>query len=210
MRFLPAALVALAVAATAAVFAEGALAEPPFFATCGVIRAFTPPSATAGGSITIADRTFAVTSRDRMAGAVVGNTVCLNQTVTTSGPAFELVSLPSPACGEVNAVGAASLDLFIQPSLHVTLGFGSGFSFKDPGRAVVACFETGLDASGRVVAVRSVASAPSKAPATGPSTLPSTSTAEPFAAPAGALEAIAVAIVVWLSVRVAGARASRP
>jgi hypothetical protein len=183
MRARRLAVAAAAALATATVLAGVVLAEPPFFAACGVIKAFTPATATVPGSITIADRVFALTARDRVDGAAVGKVACLGQTVTTSGPVFELVPLPAPVCGEVIGVSTASLDLVVRPTLRLTLGFGAGFSFADPGRAVVACFETGLDAAGRVVAVRSVAGAPTPAPPTpapskGVSTLPSTSTVD--------------------------------
>jgi hypothetical protein len=165
VRVASAAVLVLGLVASAVLLSAPVTAEPPFVSTCGVIRAFAAPSGSAAGSITIADQTFALTSHDLITAAAVGRIACLDRTVTTSGPAFALVDLPAPLCGEVIGVGAASLDLFVQPTLRLMLGFAAGFSFQDPGRAVTACFDTGLDAAGRVVAVRSITVTPSPRPA---------------------------------------------
>jgi hypothetical protein len=196
----------LGLAAGSDVLAGSALAEPPFVATCGVIRSVTPASATVAGSVVIADRSFALTARDRVNAAVVGGIACLNQTVTTNGPALELVALPSPVCGEVLAVTATALDLVIGPTLRINLGLGAGSAFTDPGRAVNACFETGLDAAGRVVALRRLGGTPSQPPAT----LPSTSAAGRATAPFGPIGILAIALVLWASARAAGGRVPRP
>jgi len=93
-----------AIAVTVA-FGRPALAEPPFIAACGLIRAFTPPSPTAPGSITVGVRTSALTAADHFAQAAFGGVACLNQRVTTSGPVLEVVAVPVPFCGEMLAVG---------------------------------------------------------------------------------------------------------
>lgn len=177
-----------AIAVTVA-FGRPALAEPPFIAACGLIRAFTPPSPTAPGSITVGVRTSALTAADHFAQAAFGGVACLNQRVTTSGPVLEVVAVPVPFCGEMLAVGPESLDIRVRPGFRMVVRSAPGFVLAGPGVGVSACFDTGLNAAGELVVTR-------QHPA-GPSMLPSTSTADPFSP-------------LWLSAPAEGGPGLRP
>jgi hypothetical protein len=169
------------VLASSLLFLSGpAGAEPPFFATCGRIDALTVPAAPAAGSITIGGQVVALSARDRIPSVpLVGTLGCLNQTVTTSGPALVLLGMPSHVCGfafvldAIPGISPARIDISAGPNLRMILLAAPGLEPPGP-QAALACFATGIDSAGRATAVRTLTSAPLPAPAV--TTLPSTST----------------------------------
>ena len=183
-------------------------AEPPYIATCGTVRAFNEPTPTAAGSVTIGTTTFSLHSGDRLPSTTpLGAPMCINRTVTTSGPVLTLLAMPSPICGEVLGIAAGIPDqrgplidiVTTTPDLRIALPVSASLGFVFPGRSTVACFEVGLDANGSAFAAR-VMGATVTVPATTPAPvtrLPSTATdASPTALAALVVTAWAAALFV--------------
>jgi hypothetical protein len=183
----------LALVAVLIVGSGRANAEPPFFGSCGVVRAFTAPTAGAAGSITIGSQTLAVTASDQVVAPVVGTVVCTRRGVLTSGPITVIAPMPVPLCGRVESInttdgGVTVLLLQIagnDPSYRLALqltGALPAFVSASIDRGVSGCFQSDLDASGNVVVTSLIAgwSAPSVPRASTPPALqlPSTSTSE--------------------------------
>jgi len=183
-RFLP---LSASILLSFAFLTQSVSAEPPYLATCGVVRAFTAATASANGSVTIGTSTFALRASDRLpAASPVGLAMCINRTVTTAGPVLELIAMPSPVCGEILGLSpaipgqrGAVIDIVTTtPDLRIALAASASLRFTFPDRSTVACLEVGLDATGTAVASR-VMGATVTVPATmpGPVTrLPSTAT----------------------------------
>jgi hypothetical protein len=168
-------------------WAGPAAAEPPYIATCGTVRAFTEPTPTAPGSVTIGTFTFVLRSGDRFPSTTpLGAAMCINRTVTTAGPVHALIAMPSPICGWAGIVEAIPgqrgelLDIVTTtPDLRVALPVST--SVESVFRATAtACFDVGLDASGNAFAARvmgAIVVAPTARPTPAPiSALPSTTT----------------------------------
>jgi hypothetical protein len=204
-----------AVAAALALFlgwASPASAEPPYIATCGTVRAFSEPTPTVPGSVTIGTHTFALYIGDRFPSTTpVGAAMCINRTVTTSGPVHALVAMPSPICGFAGIVEAIPgqrgelLDIVTTtPGLRIALPVSASVLSVFRG-AATACFEVGLDANGDAFAARVmgvIVPAPTPRPTAAPiSGLPSTSTDGAPRQLAAVLLAIAATIVVLMSLR---------
>jgi hypothetical protein len=183
----------IALAAVLIVGSGRANAEPPFFGSCGVVRAFTGPTASAAGSITIGSQTFGVTASDQVVALVVGTIVCTRRGVLTSGPITVIAPMPVPLCGRVESItttdgGVTVLLLQIagnDPSYRLALQLTRAlpaFVAASIDRGVSGCFQSELDASGNVVVTSFIGggSAPSvPTPSTPPALqLPSTSTSE--------------------------------
>ena len=181
----------LVVAATAVLWSLAGLtasAEPPYIATCGTVRAFSEPTPAATGSVTIGTATFTLHFGDQVPStSPLGAAMCVNQTVTTSGPRLQLIAMPSPICGEVQGIAAGISDqrgplldiVTTTPDLRIALPASESLGFVFPGRSTVACFEVGLDANGAAFAARVMGAtvmAPSASSAMPISGLPSTTT----------------------------------
>lgn len=180
----------VAVGAALALFvgcASPASAEPPYIATCGTVRAFSEPTPTAAGSVTIGTHTFALHVGDQFPSTTpVGAAMCINRTVTTSGPVLALIAMPSPICGYAGIVEAIPgqrgelLDIVTTtPDLRIALPVSAPVESAFRVTAT-ACFEVGLDANGDAFAARVMGAtvpAPTPRPTAAPvSGLPSTST----------------------------------
>jgi hypothetical protein len=187
-------------------------AEPPYMATCGTVRAFTEPTPTAPGSVTIGTATFSLRFGDRLPSTTpLGAAMCINRTVTTSGPVLTLIAMPSPICGEVLGIAAGISDqrgplmdiVTTTPDLRIALPAPASLGFVFPGRATVACFEVGLDANGNAFAARVMGAtvpAPSARPTAAPiSGLPSTATGGTHADFAAVVVGASAAILVLSS-----------
>ena len=187
--------IALTASAAALAFVSGqANAEPPFIGSCGVVRAFTAPTANGPGSITIGSRTLALTVTDRLPGTIPGTLVCTRGGTLTSGPITVVEPMPAPLCGRVESITAAAggtsfLQLQVvgdDPSYRLALAVNGTlppFIAASIDRGVSGCFATGLDASGNVVVMSLIGggAAPIAPNPSTPSTppvrqLPSTST----------------------------------
>jgi hypothetical protein len=168
-------------------------AEPPFFGSCGVVRAFTAPTANDAGSITIGSFTMGVTANDQVGALVVGSVVCTRRGVLTSGPINVIAPMPVPLCGRVESItttdgGVTVLVLQIagnDPSYRLVLpltGALPAFVAASIDRGVSGCFQWELDAGGSVVVTSLIGggSAPSVPISSTPPALqlPSTSTSE--------------------------------
>jgi hypothetical protein len=190
-------------------WAGPAAAEPPYIATCGTVRAFSEPTPTAPGSVTIGTHTVALHFGDRFPSTTpLGAAMCITSTVTTSGPVLALVAMPSPICGFAGLVEAIPgqrgelIDIVTTtPDLRIALPVSASLVSVFRGGAVTACFEVGLDASGNAFAVRVMGAtlpAPTPRPTPAPiSGLPSTATAgapDEFAVVVAALAGILVLI----------------
>ena len=187
-------------------------AEPPYIATCGTVRAFSEPTPTALGSVTIGTATFALHPGDRLPSTTpLGAALCINRTVTTSGPVLTLIAMPSPICGEVLGIGTAGqrgavIDIVTTtPDLRIGLPASANLGFVFPGRSTLACFEVGLDANGNALATRvmgATVTAPSAMPTPAPiSGLPSTSTGGTLDGFAALVVGPSAAILVLTSLR---------
>ncbi|HYV22815.1 MAG TPA: hypothetical protein VEN31_09195 [Candidatus Bathyarchaeia archaeon] len=197
-----------------AFLAEPVSAEPPYIATCGSVRTFSEPTPTVPGSVTIGTATFALHSGDRLPSSTpVGALMCINQTVTTSGPVLALIAMPSPICGEVLGIPAGTrpergvlIDIATTtPDLRIALPASASLGFVFPGRSTVACFEVGLDANGNALATRvmgATVTAPSAGPTPAPiSGLPSTATGGTLDGFAAFVIGASAAILVLISRR---------
>jgi len=189
-------------------------AEPPYIATCGTIRAFSEPTPTVPGSVTIGTATFSLHSGDRLPSTTpLGAPMCINRTVTTSGPVLTLLAMPSPICGEVLGIAAGISDprgslmdiVTTTPDLRIALPAPASLGFVFPGPETAACFEVGLDANGNAFAARVMGAtviAPiarlTPAPISG---LPSTATAGTLNGFAALVVGISAAILVVISRR---------
>jgi len=113
--------------------AGDALAEPPSFADCGLVKAYTPATTANAGSITIGSKTIALAVADRMPAdrAAIGQVMCLHQTVTTAGPVLELLPLPTPLCGASDSLPFTAtpdrIDLQIAPGFRAVFFTAPGF-----------------------------------------------------------------------------------
>ena len=187
-------------------------AEPPYIATCGTVRAFSEPTPTVPGSVTIGTATFSLHSGDRLPSTTpLGAPMCINRTVTTSGPVLTLLAMPSPICGEVLGIAAGISDprgslmdiVTTTPDLRIALPASASLGFVFPVRPVVACFEVGLDANGNALATRvmgATVTAPSAGPTPAPiSGLPSTATGGTPDGFAGLLLGASAAILALIS-----------
>jgi hypothetical protein len=162
-------------------------AEPPYIATCGTVRAFIEPTPTATGSVTIGTHTFALHFGDRFPSTTpVGADMCINRTVTTSGPVLALIAMPAPICGFAGIVEAIPgqrgelIDIVTTtPDLRIALPVSASVGSVFRG-AATACFEVGLDTNGNAFAARVMGAtvvAPTAKPTAAPiSRLPSTAT----------------------------------
>ena len=184
-------------------------AEPPYIATCGTVRAFSEPTPTVPGSVTIGTFTFALHSGDRFPSTTpLGAAMCITRVGTRSGPALALVAMPSPVCGFAGIVEGTPgqrgelIDIVTTtPDLRIALPVSASLGFVFPG-AVTACFEVGLDANGNAFAARVMGAAvpaptprPTPAPISG---LPSTATGgTPDELAAFVVAASAIAGVLW-------------
>ena len=182
-----------ALAAVVIVGSSRANAEPPFFGSCGVVRAFTAPTVGAAGSITIGSQTLAVMAGDQVVAPVVGTVVCTRRGVLTSGPITVIAPMPVPLCGRVESINTtdggvtvlllqiAGNDPSYRLALHLT-GALPAFVAASIDRGVSGCFQSELDASGNVVVTSLIGggSAPSVPRASTPPALqlPSTSTSD--------------------------------
>jgi hypothetical protein len=178
-------LAALVIVALLLFFGREVSAAPPYISTCGTVRAFSEPTTTVPGSVTIGTATFTLRSGDQFPSTTpLGAAMCINETVTTSGPVLTLIAMPSPICGEVLGIVQSQRGALIDivtttPELRIALAASASLGFVFPGRSTVACFEVGLDANGNAVATRvmgatvTAPSAPTPAPISG---LPSTAT----------------------------------
>ena len=188
-------------------------AEPPYIATCGTVRAFSEPTPTTPGSVTIGTFTFALRSGDRFPSTTpLGAAMCINRTVTTSGPVLVLFAMPAPICGEVLGIvdgvpgrGSVIDIVTTTPDLRVGLPASPSLGFVFPGRETAACFEVGLDTNGNAFAAR-VMGATVVAPTASPtpaaiSGLPSTATDGTHGGLAAVLLGVAAAILVLISRR---------
>ena len=186
-------------------------AEPPYIATCGTVRAFSEPTPTVSGSVTIGTHTFALHSGDRFPSTTpLGAAMCINRTVTTSGPVLALIAMPAPICGFAGIVEAIPgqrgelIDIVTTtPDLRIALPVSASVESVFRG-AATACFEVGLDANGNAFAARVMGATvtPSPAPTPAPiSGLPSTTTGGTLdgvaALVGGASAAILVLILRW-------------
>jgi hypothetical protein len=182
-----------ALAAVLMVGGGRANAEPPFIGSCGVVRTFTAPTASAAGSITIGSQTLAVTASDDVAAPVVGTVACTRRGMLTSGPITVIAPMPVPLCGRVESInrtdgGVTVLLLQIagnDPSYRLALrltGTLPAFVAASIDRGASGCFRSDLDASGNVVVTSLIGggSAPSAPTSSTPPVrqLPSTSTSE--------------------------------
>jgi hypothetical protein len=186
-------------------------AEPPYIATCGMVRAFSEPTPTVVGSVAIGTATFPLHAGDQLPSTTaLGAAICINQTVTTSGPVIALIAMPSPICGEVLGVAEAIpgqrgeiLDIVTTiPGLRIGLTASPILGLNFPGRAISVCFEVSIDANGNALATRVMGAAvqvriPTPVPA---ATLPSTAT-EPSQSAALAIVVAALALVALLIAR---------
>jgi hypothetical protein len=203
------------VAASLAVFlawAAPASAEPPYIATCGTVRAFSEPTPTMPGSVTIGTHTFALHSGDRFPSTTpLGAAMCINRTVTTSGPVLALIAMPAPICGFAGIVEAIPgqrgelIDIVTTtPDLRIALPVSASVGSVFRG-AATACFEVGLDANGNAFAARVMGAtvlAPTPRPTAAPvSGLPSTATTGMFGEFAAILVGASAAILVLISRR---------
>lgn len=201
-------LAALVIVALLLFFGPDASAAPPYMATCGTVRAFSEPTTTVSGSVTIGTATFTLHSGDQLPSTTpLGAAMCINETVTTSGPVLALIAMPSPICGEVLGIfqsqGGALIDIVTTtPDLRIALPVSTSLGFVFPGRSTIACFDVGLDANGNAVATRvmgatvTAPSAPTPAPISG---LPSTATGGPLGELAALVLAISAAMLVLVS-----------
>jgi hypothetical protein len=184
-------------------------AEPPYIATCGTVRAFSEPTPTVPGSVTIGTHTFALHFGDRFPSTTpVGAAMCINQTVTTSGPVLALIAMPAPICGFAGIVEAIPgqrgelLDIVTTtPDLRIALPVSASVESVFRGTAT-ACFEVGLDASGNAFAARvmgAIVVAPTARPTSAPPiSLPSTATGGiPNEIAAVVVAGAAIAGVLW-------------
>jgi hypothetical protein len=136
-------------------------AEPPYIATCGTVRAFIEPTPTAPGSVTIGTHTFALHFGDRFPSTTpLGAAMCINRTVTTSGPVLALIAMPAPICGFAGIVEAIPgqrgelIDIVTTtPDLRIALPVSASVGSVFRG-AATACFEVGLDTNGNAFAAR--------------------------------------------------------
>jgi len=162
--------------------------------------------------VTIGTHTFALHIGDRFPSTTpIGAAMCINRTVTTSGPVLALIAMPSPVCGFAGIVEAIPgqrgelLDIVTTTAdLRIALPVSSSVSSTFRG-AATACFEVGLDANGDAFAARVmgvIVPAPTPRPTTAPiSGLPSTSTDETRLQLEAVVLALAVAIVGRMSLR---------
>jgi hypothetical protein len=202
-----------AAAALALLIGSGApgSAEPPYIATCGTVGAFSEPTPTAAGSVTIGTATFGLRSGDQFPSTTpLGAAMCINQTVTTSGPVLALIAMPSPICGEVLGIVQSQRGALIDivtttPDLRIALPASPTLGFVFPGRPTAGCFEVGLDVNGNAFAVSVMGAtvvAPTAKPASAPiSGLPSTATSGTSGALAAVVLGVAAAILVLISRR---------
>lgn len=204
-------LAALAIVAFLLCFGGTVSAAPPYIATCGTVRALSEPTPTVSGSVTIGSGTFALHFGDRLPSTTpLGAAMCINQTVTTSGPVLALIAMPSPICGEVLGIlpaipgqrGALIDIVTTTPDLRVALAASASLGFVFPGRSIVACFEVAQDANGNAIATRvmgATATAPSASSTAAPlGGLPSTATGgAPSESAAVIVAASAIAGVLW-------------
>ena len=143
-------------------WAGPAAAEPPYIATCGTVRAFTEPTPTAPGSVTIGTHTFALHSGDRFPSTTpLGAAMCITRVGTMSGPALALVAMPAPICGFAGLVEAIPgqrgelIDVVTTtPDLRIALPISASVLSVFRNGAVIACFEVALDANGNAFATR--------------------------------------------------------
>jgi hypothetical protein len=177
-------LATLTILVSLAALAGNARAEPPSFADCGLVKAYTPPTAAASGSITMGSKTVALAEADRVPTdrATVGQVMCLHQTVTTAGPVLELLPLPAPLCGTGDSLPFATgapdrIDLQIAPGFRAIFLTAPGFRLPSVAAGSRLCFETGVNAEGWATIFRVLSATPVLTPSIAPRTLPSTSTA---------------------------------
>ena len=191
-------------------WAAPASAEPPYIATCGTVRAFSEPTPTVSGSVTIGTHTVALHSGDRFPSTTpLGAAMCINRTVTTSGPVLALIPMPAPICGFAGIVEAIPgqrgelIDIVTTtPDLRIALPVSESVESVFRG-AATACFEVGLDANGNAFAERVMGAtvlAPTARPTAAPvSGLPSTATDGTFGDFAAVVVAASAAILVLSS-----------
>jgi hypothetical protein len=193
-------------------WAAPAAAEPPYIATCGTVRAFTEPTPTAPGSVTIGTHTFALRTGDRFPSMTpIGAAMCINRTVTTSGPVHALIAMPAPVCGFAGIVEAIPgqrgelLDIVTTtPDLRIALPVSASVEsvFRT---TATACFEVGLDANGDAFAARvmgAIVPPPTPRPTAAPiSGLPSTSTGGTPREPAAIFLGMAAMILLLVARR---------
>ena len=177
-------LASLAILVSLAALAGNARAEPPSFADCGLVKAYTPPTAATAGSITIASKTIPVAVADRVPAdrVAVGQVMCLHQTVTTAGPVLELLPLPTPLCGTGDSLpfdtsAPNRIDLQIAPGFRAIFLTAPGLRLPSAVPGSRLCFETGVNAEGWSTISRVISATPLPTPSAAPRTLPSTSTA---------------------------------
>jgi hypothetical protein len=177
-------LATLTILVSLAALAGNARAEPPSFADCGLVKAYTPPTAATAGSISIGSKTIALAVADRVPAdqAAVGQLMCLHQTVTTAGPVLELLPLPTPLCGTgdslpFDASAPNRIDLQIAPGFRAIFLTAPGLRLPSVAPGSRLCFETGVNAEGWATLFRIISVTPFTTPSAAPRTLPSTSTA---------------------------------
>jgi hypothetical protein len=176
-----------------AALAGNALAEPPSFADCGIVKTYVPPTGATAGSITIGNKTVALAAADRVPAdrAPIGQVMCLHQTATTSGPVLELLellALPTPLCGTSDSLPFDTLtpdriDLQIAPGFRAVFFTAPGLRVPSVAPGSRLCFETGVNAAGWATIFLVVSATPAATPTAAPRTLPSTSAANFRATP---------------------------
>jgi hypothetical protein len=137
--------------------------------------------------------------------------MCINRTVTTSGPVLALIAMPAPICGFAGIVEAIPgqrgelIDIVTTtPDVRIALPVSASVGSVVRG-AATACFEVGLDANGNAFAARVMGAtvlAPTPRPTAAPvSGLPSTATTGMFGEFAAILVGASAAILVLISRR---------
>jgi hypothetical protein len=148
---------------------------PPVLA-CGRVVAFTPPTATAAGSITLGTTTFSLKAGSLPNPAppnlVVGAIVCMDE-----NPAGEILAqttlVGDTVCGQLTAMTAASVTL--QGNRTRIIPVRQGTSLASAQLGANECFTFAINAAGNAEIVGFGGPAPTLT--TAPGQLPSTSTA---------------------------------
>lgn len=187
---------------------------------CGVVKTFTPATASATGSITIGTRTFAIASGTSSSNVnpapKVGEATCLNGTLNPAGQLTEfgvLANMPAEFCGTVTAYTPASQTSpgSITVSATTTFVVPTGVQLGTDVGSGHHCFALGLTSAGDAQVLREIAAA-SPQPATAatpapavlgrtPGGLPSTSTGEAFPAALLALAVLALLAMAIFRIR---------
>jgi hypothetical protein len=180
-------VVTLTILLSLAVLGGDALAEPPSFADCGLVKGYTPPTSASAGSITIGSKTIALRLADRVPAdqAAIGHVMCLHQKVTTAGPVLELLPLPTPLCGTGDSLpfdthAPDRIDIQIAPGFRAIFLTAPGLRLPSVAPGSRLCFETGVNAEGCATILRVISVTPTTTPTVAPRNLPSTSTAASF------------------------------